>query len=134
MISLLFTFLFACLTPMVAGAIALVRSFGAPSGKGAAAAGGALLLLSGLVTTGWHVYTRFVLSPDPFFDPGLMLAPPGVVEAVFLGVGALRTGGLVLLLVAVLSARKFKDGPQGPPAPAGHPYGTAPGAPAGGPR
>lgn len=117
MIHLLSAFLFFCLPPIVVGAIALIRSFGAPSGRGAAAAGGVLLILSGLIMTGWQIYTRFVLSPDPFFDAGIMLAPPGVLEAVYLSRGALGAGGLILLLVAVLSARRFKDGPQGPPAP-----------------
>ncbi|MEU0488503.1 hypothetical protein ACOQFV_05105 [Nocardiopsis changdeensis] len=125
MIGLIATFLFACLPPVVVGAIALIRSFGAPSGKGAAAAGGVLLILSGLVTTGWQIYLRFFLSPDPFFDPGFLPVRPGVMETVFLGSGALGAGGLALLLVAVLSARKFKDGPQGPPAPPAPP--AAPG-------
>ncbi|SHJ89675.1 hypothetical protein SAMN05421803_11120 [Nocardiopsis flavescens] len=116
MIGLLSTFLFACLPPLVVGSLALVRSFGAPSGRGAAAAGGVLLILAGLVATGWQVYYRFFVLPDPFHAFGVLPVRPGLAEAVTLGGGALGAGGLILLLVAVLSARRFQDGPQGPPA------------------
>ncbi|MFL1431437.1 MULTISPECIES: hypothetical protein [unclassified Nocardiopsis] len=127
MIGLISTFLFGCLPPIVVGAIALIRSFGAPSGKGAAAAGGVLLILSGLVATGWTVYLKFFLLPDPLNDFGIYPVRPGLFETVTLGGGALAAGGLILLLVAVLSARKFNDGPQGPtPTPAAAPQGQWP--------
>ncbi|GAA1463636.1 hypothetical protein NE857_32185 [Nocardiopsis exhalans] len=134
MLDLTLAFLFGCLSPLVVGAIALLRSFGAPSGKAPVAIGGVLLILAGLVSTGWEIYYRFVLLHNPLV-PYLGLPPyfdPAVLYAVRIGFGVLVAAAVALFLVGVRSSRRLEGtgpGPrvqQGVPGPyrpqAPHPY------------
>ncbi|WP_017585863.1 hypothetical protein [Nocardiopsis ganjiahuensis] len=115
MIDLILSLLLGCLPPLVVGAIALLRSFGAPSGKVPAAVGGGLLVLAGLVLTGWEIYSRFVLMPDPSMAPfGVLPVDPAVLYAVRIGSGALVAAGVALLLVGVMSAGRLENKEQGP--------------------
>ena len=93
---------------IAAGVIALVRASKAPSGKGLAFAGGAILVVDGLIVAAWNVWYRVFLYPGDF-DPGaamgLVPLAPWVFPTYQIGYRVLLVIAIALLLFAVLSAR-----------------------------
>ncbi|MEV2274724.1 hypothetical protein AB0I72_03985 [Nocardiopsis sp. NPDC049922] len=116
--------LLALVVFLVPGVIALIRAFGAPSGKGLVFAGGGLLTLSGLVEIGWQVWFHLLVS----FDHGAPLIDPLVLDAYNVAHAVLVAVAVALLLCAVPSARGTVQPNTGAPTPHGHPgYQPAPG-------
>ncbi|MFE3461038.1 hypothetical protein ACFXKD_26140 [Nocardiopsis aegyptia] len=116
---------------IAAGAIALVRASKAPSGKGLAFAGGALLVVNGLIVAAWNIWYRLIVYPD-LFETGAALGPPRLPEWVFptfqIGYRVLLAIAIALLLFAVLSARRAQAAQESSPAHGGpQGYGPQPG-------